>query len=390
MTFSTAVARLPVGPLYDAAIAAKPAAGDGATAHAGYRRYLAGFALTAIALLAAIGGANTALTPWQHRDSTKQEIAGSLLAGKNYGVFDLNLDIRGIRRAQIAAMQHTPDIVVVGASHWQEAHGNLMPGRDVFNAHVHRDYYDDILAMVELLVKHNRLPRTMVIGIRDATFTRPEDRRDHMWTPFIPEYRAMEVRLGLPQRAWYHDFPTQPVIDRFSLTALASQATRWLKAEEWPAATTAARSATLDTLLADGSIEWADTHTRVFTAERARNLALKHARRMMRNPPVIDPEAVDAVSRTLALLRDRGVHVILAHPPFNPLFFDAVRGSRYAHLLRDVAETTQALAKANGASVVGSFDPRQLDCEERDFIDSEHSRPRCIGRLMRRIAANAP
>ena len=40
---------------------------------------------------------------------------------------------------------------MLGASHWQEAHADLLPGRRFYNAHVHRDYYEDLLAVAEML-----------------------------------------------------------------------------------------------------------------------------------------------------------------------------------------------------------------------------------------------
>ena len=74
-------------------------------------------------------------------------------ANKNYAVFDLNLNIRALREEQIKRMTTTPDVVLLGASHWQEAHSDLVQGQVMFNAHVHRDYWEDPLGVTELFVQ---------------------------------------------------------------------------------------------------------------------------------------------------------------------------------------------------------------------------------------------
>jgi hypothetical protein len=93
-------------------------------------------------------------------------------------VFDLNLDSRELRRQQIARLETRPEVVVLGASHWQEAHADLLPGRRFYNAHVHRDYYEDLLAVTEMLIRHDRLPKTLLVSIRDLTFLPVERRTD--------------------------------------------------------------------------------------------------------------------------------------------------------------------------------------------------------------------
>ena len=47
------------------------------------------------------------------------------------------------------------------------------------------------------------------------------------------------------------------------------------------------------------------------------------------SPPVVDPKGVEAFDALLGFLQKKGVKVVLAQPPFNPLFYDAVQGSDY-------------------------------------------------------------
>ncbi len=339
-------------------------------------------------VLVGIAYGNYKLMPYIYQKDAVAEIARTLHSGQNYALYDLNFDIRGVRREQFRLMMRTPEVIISGASHWQEAHAGLMPGVDFFNAHVHRDYYHDPMALVELLVRHGRLPNTLVIAVRDATFTAPADRKDNLWVPFTPESRSMEERLGLPDRPWIDDFVMQTVLDRFSLLSLMSTAHMQLKSEEVPGPTTAESSRYMDIFMADGSIRWSEEHEAVFTPEYVRERALEHAHQSMADPPEINVVAVDAFRQTLELLRDRGVAVVLAHPPYNPTYYDEIAGSSYETRLAEVEALTRKLAEVTGASVIGSFDPSRVGCTADMYIDSEHSRPVCLQKLLAQVSVS--
>ena len=139
--------------------------------------------------------------------------------------------------------------------------------------------------------------------------------------------------------------------------------------------------------MADGSIRWAQSHLRLFTYEYASDRALETANRVKSHQFEIDPTAVEAVGRLLALLRKRGVTVLLAHPPFNPIFFEAIVGTPFEEGLKRVAAVTKRLAEENGAIIIGSFNPSKVGCDASNYIDSEHSRPLCLQKLLASVAA---
>lgn len=133
--------------------------------------------------MAAIWSTNRSYAPEMYGLGGMAPAAEAHATGKNYAVFDLNLNIRALRDEQLKRMTKTPEVVLLGASHWQEAHKNLLPGYDMFNAHIHRDYWEDPLGMVELLERHNRLPKKLIISVRDNQFTPVELRKDFLWSP---------------------------------------------------------------------------------------------------------------------------------------------------------------------------------------------------------------
>ena len=346
-----------------------------------YLVYVVGLA---IAGMLAIFVANRVFAPEMYLPQVEQTIGKTLANGKNYAVFDLNVNIREIRDAQVANLRARPDTVILGASHWQEAHSDLLPDNKLLNVHVHRDYYEDLLAMTEILVRHDKLPRRMIIAIRDNIFTPVDQRRDHLWLPGIPYYRAMAKRLGIETHSYWSTWPTERLRELVSLQMLFNNVTRWHNADEHPQPTNERYFKTLDTLLSGGSIVWSREHRAVFTSERATRLALAAAEAGQRHPPVIDPAGIEAVDALIEFLSSAGVEVVLAHPPFNPVFFNKVKAHNddpYMHGLRRVEAVTRRFAQKFSLRTIGSFNPEDLGCTDSMFIDSEHANPLCLSRI---------
>lgn len=298
--------------------------------------------------------------------------------GLNYAVFDLNLNIRQLRDETVARMTKTPDVVLLGASHWQEAHAGLVSGLSIYNSHIHRDYWEDPLGVVDIFARHGRLPKRMIISIRDKQFTPVSARTDYLWEPGIPYYQAMTKRIGIATEGFWSTLPYQRIRQLFSLSMLFDNATRWYNAEERPHASKQAHFQALDTLLPDGSILWSEQHKKLFTTARRSQMAKDFAAASLTHPPLIDPKGLEAFDAMFKFLKDNGVKVYLVHPPFNPEFYDAVQGSKYMEGLGQIEKLTQDFADRYGFKVFGSFNPHKLGCTAADYIDAEHANPRCL------------
>jgi hypothetical protein len=347
--------------------------------------YLLLTAVLAALLLAALASANYALAPLSYSAAAMGEVAQTLVAGSNEAVFDLNLDSRELRRQQIARLETRPEVVVLGASHWQEAHADLLPGRRFYNAHVHRDYYEDLLAVTEMLIRHDRLPKTLLVSIPDLTFLPVERRTDTLWLSTLPDYAAMAARLGIEPHPWLETQPLRRWLGLLSLPTMVDNARRLLSAAVLPGPVPARSLPTMDVLQADGSIRWSDAHRAQFTPER-RQHEVERALAARRDMAIeIDPAAVTAVDRLLGLLAVRSVRAVLIHPPFNPEFYRQVEHTPYGDGLRRVEALTRELATAHGATVVGSFEPAIAGCTAEMFIDAEHSGPACLARVLQQV-----
>jgi hypothetical protein len=292
-----------------------------------------------------------------------------------------------LKEETIARLPKTPDVVILGASHWQEAHADLLPDQNFFNAHVHRDYWEDLLGVTEILVSHNRLPKKMIISIRDMQFTPIADRKDFLWEPGIPYYRAMADRLGIEKESYWQSLPFNRMRALFSLSMLFDNFTRWYNSDEHPHASAERQFETLDTLLPDGSIVWSSKHKRLFTQERARKEAISLAESRVNSPPKIDPQGVAAFEKLLDFLKAQGVTVYLINPPFNPIYYERIQGTPYAEGLAKIVSLMKKLSTDHNLPLLGSFNPHIVGCESSMYIDAEHSNAKCLKKLLDQFAA---
>jgi hypothetical protein len=352
-----------------------------ATKSSGSKRYTLAFLMATAIGVGAIWFGNRSYGPEMYGSTGMVPAAEAHAKNLNYAVFDLNLNIRALRDEQLKRMTKTPDVILLGASHWQEAHKDLIRGEDFFNAHIHRDYWEDPLGMVELLVRNNRLPKKLIISIRDNQFTPVEIRKDFLWEPGIPAYRAMSERLGLETESYIKTLPYDRGRALMSLPMFFENFTRWHNAPEHPAATDKKHFETLDALLPDGSITWSNQHMKVFTQERTYSEAVAFAERRKNTPPVVEPKGVEAFEALLNYLKDRGVSVYLVKPPFNPTYYDRLQGTPYFEGLTRIEKLIQRIADDHKLPVFGSFNPHDIGCTSDMYIDAEHSNPKCLQKI---------
>ena len=331
--------------------------------------------------------ANRSFAPEMYAEEGMLPAAEAFAKGENYAVFDLNLNIRKLRDLAIARLPATPDVMILGASHWQEAHSDLVKDMNFYNAHIHRDYWEDMLAMTEILVRHNRLPKRLIISVRDNLFTPIADRKDFLWEPGIPYYRVMAEKLGVERESVWASLPYQRLRELVSISMLFTNLTRWYNAPEHPHASDTRQFIALDTLLPDGSIVWSKQHTTFFSQERSRHEALAFAEKRLDSPPLVEERGVAAFEKLLDFYKQQGVTVYFVQPPFNPIYWDRVQGSAYFEGLKKIEALTSSIAGRHGIKIIGGFNPRKVGCNETQYIDAEHSNESCLQHIFSEFEA---
>ncbi|MEM9059727.1 MAG: hypothetical protein AAGD13_04625 [Pseudomonadota bacterium] len=342
------------------------------------------FILFATLMIGVVGvrSLNSFFAPLLYDDRHVWSVGKLLSDGNSYLTYDLNIETRGLRRESIRSLPSRPEFVVMGASHWQEAHRAIVPGVDFYNAHVHRDYYEDIVAVASWFYTFDKMPQKLMISIRDNQFAPVADRTDFLWVPVLPDYRRAAPIFGLEPHFEYANGLTPRLRQAVSLPLLWDNVERFLNSPVLPSISSDVQHETLDVLLPDGGIYWSQKHRRSFTPERTYRESIALAEAKIESPPTIDPVGLEALDRVIAFMIDHGVEVSLSHPPFNPVVWDHVQGTRYIPALKRIEDAVQAVADNHGIRVVGSFNPYEVGCTNDMYIDGEHSSPLCLAEII--------
>jgi len=366
------------------------------------KRFLRYLVILVGAGLAAIAIANYLLDPMHFRSSVLREVAAAHQSGKNYALYQANLDYRALRREAVALMTKTPQIIVFGGSRFELARADMFPGKTFYNAFVHNDTYEDLLAFAGLLYEHQRLPKNLIFTARFKTFLPidPELRETEEFKNFWSEYRSMADRLGVAKEPLRKIIPVGYWLNLFSISNIRRQLSYHLKGRhEGPV--DADSMDDMDVLHADGSMAFSKEHSAswgdlllsrgvknmVSTAATVAEDAEQRAAKMSeRSEWPIDPQRIEGFGKLLAFLAQQGTHVTIAITPFHPAYHHRMAGSPYGKSLAAMEDNVRGVAVANGASVVGSLDPDKVGCKAPNFRDFIHPDAVCLKIVFDQIA----
>jgi hypothetical protein len=351
-------------------------------------RYVATACAAAMGLCFVTGLGNFRLDPMNFDVRYQAKVAGVFNEGRTFAVYDPNLELRGLRRQHLRSMKTTPDVLLFAGSRFQEATADLLPQKNVtfYNAFVHDDYSEDYLAIGQLLIETQHLPKLLVLSVRYRSFYRPEAREgEEAWKAFAPEARAMAARLGVDGVGWLESLPFKYWRSLVSLPSLARNLGRAYRQHDAPPPTLTVerRLDDYDVLAADGSIGFSRRHLATWTDELARADAMAQASKARRSALDVDPARLAGFTALLDELRRRGVQVAVAITPHHPLYWSGIAGSPFGRRLVQLEREVYALGAAHGATVFGTFDPARAGCTEPMFLDYIHYRPDCLKLVFR-------
>jgi hypothetical protein len=339
------------------------------------------FAFVLMAGMISVIVGNYSLDPFTYNRAALVDMSAFLAADTNYALLDPNINMRALKREHIRQMRTTPDVVLFGGSRFQHASAALLPGRKLFNAFVHNDSYEDLLAITELLRANDRLPKTLVLSVRFASVTYPTD-----WKEWAPEYRSMARLLGLQDPGWFNTFAFDKWTNLLSLDGAMQKWDVYRRAPKASGPVAALSDPTRDIIGAEGTLYFSEERDRLDTVESAYKSASTFAALDRNRKQPLDAAMVDGLERLLVYLKGRGVRVILVELPFHPHYWQGIsdypRGAYLQRLWREVSRVGEKL----NIESVGNLDPRIVGCGEAEFRDAYHAKSSCLGKVFASIS----
>lgn len=350
-------------------------------------KYLTIFLGGLLIVFASVAISNYYLNPLMYNSSYHRQVASYLAKGYNYEIFDPNINWRLLRREHIREMTNTPDILLFGGSRFQEASSKLVPNKSFYNAFIHSDYYEDVLALTKILLDAKRLPKTLILSVRYQTFVPFDKRNSNEWLTFAPEYRTLATELQLTSTSWLQTFPTQlqDLGNLFSVEAMKEQIKSRQNTSSSPKETKEIFSEEFDIIKTDGSMNWSGKHQKKFTSEYALKDSSKKAKLNQGKQLEINSTLVEGFGKLIDFVQSQGTRVILVQTPFHPAFYSKVSNQPFGKDLQRIEAQAYDLAQAHNVVAVGSFNPEKIGCSASMFIDWHHANQECLAKIFNAI-----
>lgn len=348
-------------------------------------KYLSIFIAFVVLALGGIATTNYLLNPLIYSRGAQAQAAEALMSGKNIKIADSNIDWRGLRREHIARMTQTPDVLVFGGSRWQEAVGDSLPGYSMYTAFAQNDHLEDMMALTELLTRHDRLPGTLVLSVRFATFEELDKRVAWWWKTLAPEYLAMGERLGVATRPWHEWFPREKWASLFSVDLLTAKIEQYSKQGLIWEPTTQLHDQSFDIAGTDGALRFSERRLKKENPEYAERTAIAKGKKDAKSRLTIDRKLVAQLPVLLKFLKDKGVTVVFAQTPFHPAYYHEIKGSAYYADLMKIESELVNVASAQNLQVIGGFDAVAVGCAPTQFRDFNHGDSDCLKKILSQI-----
>lgn len=319
-----------------------------------------------------------------------EQYAEALLASSS-GLWwpDSSYEDRGIKKA-LATHAHDFDCVVIGSSHvMQITTLGSMPAlrdtcRSTLNLGVSGAGLEDHLTLAYLAMSDGR-PRKIVLGADPWILAYGKDQR---WSYYGVDYqKARRAVLGeMPQNAGADPFFGK-IANLFSLE-YTLQSLRNAKGDLAGAGSrrAIAPAPVLDetvgglhpVLRPDGSLIYSAQNL----AGNVNQIIPLGGTTYKTGGGLNQDKAVSAYRTLLRWIRKHGTEPVLLLTPYHGNVLKAA-SSPNAVALRDTETALRKLADEERVTLMGSYDPKRVGCNDNEFSDFMHARPSCLARLRR-------
>jgi len=320
-------------------------------------------------------------------------VADILLSGHTVAHIE-NYDDRLLQIDLISKDQRQIDVIVLGSSRSMQIHnsplfGDKFRGNIFFNHAVTSSTLKDYIAILELYFKKDSYPKTIIIGVDPWVLNANHDLK--IPTTLENEYRDGIARINQTfvvseMDASEHDsYDFNNDIDRY--TSLISQPIiiksigKLLYGSYYA---TDLDEADVAIKNKDGSLMYpADIRKR--TVQQIDNDANNKANTIpltgLGNFSEIDNDLQNQFESAIHYLKNKNTTIILYLPPCHPIVYKKISTDPQYSIVKEVELYFKEFALTENITIIGSYDPNQMNLTSADFYDGSHLRREAIDEL---------
>ncbi|HME42582.1 MAG TPA: hypothetical protein VKF36_05800 [Syntrophorhabdales bacterium] len=356
------------------------------SSHRSCKKWLKGFLLVFLFLLLVTAAFNfeTDCSGIFRPNKGLKGVALNLINGKMVAGYMGRNDERELERLIVENYPGQRDTIALGSSRTMVLRKRFIRGGNVdfFNNSVSGAIIEDYIAIVGLYRRKGVLPKTVIIGIDPWIFNKNNRLGSEFWRVLESYYREMvaEFPKGARGRTLVASI-TEPRSD------VASSYEQLINLEytlqNWDYLQKGKKLYVTDTVNVDDIIREPDGSVDFPYNLRFGTMAQIGLRGL---PPIIyrDFEALSGTELfedLLHYLKTHGVAVVLLLPPLHPDVYQACLNDPKYSITIKVEAYLRQLARDNGFTMVGSFDPGKYGFRAEDFADEIHGHESVMKRL---------
>lgn len=307
----------------------------------------------------------------------ERQVVELLQAGNAIAGYTEQLDEREIMRLYIQTMEKK-DYLVLGSSRGLQITEEYVPsGSSFFNLGVSGSDFRDLLGMYYLLVKNDKLPKHLILELDPwLLYDSPDAVNKHADLELYKEFLAEELGFSIEYEKPNYDVQLEVLFSPSIFQENIAYYFRDRTGEDTPVAAQGDWMRQATTLrLPDGS-QLYDTTLRGRSQDEidfeALNL-INNAFFRVEGFSRLDTGLQEQLEAFIRHAKKQGVSITFVLTPYHPTCYELAleQPGRFPAFF-EVENYYRALAKREGISVYGSYDPLVSGCTSADFYDGLH------------------
>jgi len=314
----------------------------------------------------------------------EQKMVDIINSGKNVANVE-NYDERLFNKYLIYQYPENVDVSVIGSSRIMQIRDSFLPyNLTLLNNGVSGASIEDEIALIWIYHQKGNLPNHIIIGVDPWIFNK--NNNQNRWMSLKEEYecgidilqldnRDSNLYSFLIKKIWYDVKKYLSLISRDVLiSSLNNIFLRTIQGNNFEMYPTNEVFSDVGIRLTDGSISY---------PEKVRNRDIEEVNKMASDyisGPIYSLNSFDEIDnanknkfmRLIDFLHKEKVQITIVLPPYHPIVYDEIKkNTKYRNVLL-VEEFLKDFSLGKNISIVGSYDPLNMNLTSNDFFDGMH------------------
>ena len=318
-------------------------------------------------------------------------IAKIILSGKNVANVE-NYDERLLQKKYIEGLRQAKNVIVLGSSRSMQISSAQFSGKTFFNNSVSVATLEDLIAIYQLYSDNELKPSIIILGIDPWIFNNYYNY--NLWRTLSNEYQKGINNLGLGVPDYLTSFLNtleleklfQIISPSYFQGSINQLLTHGWKRSSYYSTNVVESDVPIRTF--DGSFSYPSEY-RLANVDQVRqrieNVINQPIDTGFEHYTILDPQRIMILKKFIDLLKTEGIQVFIFLPPIHPIYYNYLVNSEKYRIILNVQKLLINIGKEKGITILGSYNPADIPCQENEFYDFYHPKLLCIEKVFKEL-----